>query len=315
MRKLKFSFKFNMLSAFTGGVILFICYLFSPFYPQKETTPFFSVLIPTYNRAHLLPQAIDSILRQSYQNFELIILDDGSSDNTAELLKTYQQKHPFIYVHQHKKNQGVAHARNKLTQLARGKYIALLDSDDVAHPDWLKLMYQFIQKNPHIDLIIAHKEQLTNEDQKKDTFSPLASRIFVANSFENVGNVFSTAFVKKHHITYDTQLVCGEDYDFWAQMILKGAKIDTLDDETPLVKINRHNLSNSSYQQQCNNAQKQVQQKFQKALNLFIEDNKVGECQIFMHFNEKYPTVFSQKIKDEKRYCPYFLKLKQETQK
>lgn len=162
-------------------------------------------------------------------------------------------------------------------------------------------------------MIIPNKKSENSNIVKDNIIEPLASKIFVANSFENVGNVFSTAFIQKHNITYDTNLICGEDYDFWAQMILKGAKIDTLDNQIPLLSIRRHNTNGSQYEKECQNTKKQVQQKFQKALNFFVGDNKIGECKIFMHFNEKYPDVFSQKIKDEKKYCPYLLKLNQKT--
>lgn len=89
--------------------------------------PQVSVIIPTYNCARYLPEAIDSVLAQSFQDFEIIVIDDGSTDNTAEVLQSYGDRLRVIY----QQNQGVALARNQGIQAAQGQWIAFLDADDV----------------------------------------------------------------------------------------------------------------------------------------------------------------------------------------
>jgi len=91
-----------------------------------------SVIIPTYNRALLLSRAVQSVLDQTYQDFELIIIDDGSTDNTGEVINSFHNK-KIKYI-QHKKNEGAATARNRGIRASRGEYIAFLDSDD----EWLQ---------------------------------------------------------------------------------------------------------------------------------------------------------------------------------
>jgi glycosyltransferase involved in cell wall biosynthesis len=96
-----------------------------------------SVIIPTYNRCKFVQEAIDSVLAQTYTNFELIVVDDGSTDGTGEVIQSkYQGK--LIYIWQ--KNQGRSKARNLGISISTGKYLAFLDSDDKWHPE--KLMNQ-----------------------------------------------------------------------------------------------------------------------------------------------------------------------------
>jgi len=95
---------------------------------MNEKNPTVSVIIPTYNRAHTIGRAIKSVLNQTYQDFEIIVVDDGSTDNTEEVVKSFRDKR-IRYI-QHKKNKGAAAARNTGIKSAKGKYIAFQDSDD-----------------------------------------------------------------------------------------------------------------------------------------------------------------------------------------
>ncbi len=98
--------------------------------------PLFSIIIPTYNRCHLLWRAINSVLSQTYPFFELLIIDDCSTDKTKELIEIYTD--PRLKYFKLQKNQGVSHARNYALKKAQGKYIAYLDSDNEWHKDFLE---------------------------------------------------------------------------------------------------------------------------------------------------------------------------------
>jgi len=95
--------------------------------------PTVSVIIPTYNRAHLIGRAIQSVLNQTFQDFEIIIIDDSSTDNTDDIIKEFQKKDERIKYIKHNKNKGGSAARNTGIKIAKGEYIAFLDSDD----EWL----------------------------------------------------------------------------------------------------------------------------------------------------------------------------------
>src|SRR5215831_6951377 len=98
-------------------------------------TPRVSVIIPVYNRAKYVGEAINSILTQSFTNFELLLIDDGSTDESVEIMRSYTD--PRIRLVCNERNLGIPKTRNKAIQLARGDYIAILDSDDAALADRL----------------------------------------------------------------------------------------------------------------------------------------------------------------------------------
>lgn len=108
-----------------------------------ESFPFFSIIIPTYNRAYLLPTAIESVLKQTFINWELIIIDDGSTDNTEEMVNSFQDKRIHYY---YQKNQERCIARNNGISKALGKYICFLDSDDYYLTNRLELLYDDLTK-------------------------------------------------------------------------------------------------------------------------------------------------------------------------
>ncbi len=125
---------------------------------SPTTLPTFSVIIPTYNRAHTLPRAIESVLAQSFTDYELIVVDDGSSDETAKILERY----PIRMIRQ--PNSGVSAARNRGIEAARGQIIALLDSDDEWKEEKLQNHYDFFQANPEYK--IHQTEEIWIKDGK-----------------------------------------------------------------------------------------------------------------------------------------------------
>ena len=113
---------------------------------NKNQQPIFSVILPTYNRAHLLGRAIHSVLAQTYQDFELIIIDDASSDNTQEVVEAFQDNR-IVYI-QRDHNGGSSATRNTGICRARGKYVSFLDDDDEFLPTFLAQTYQVFEPLP-----------------------------------------------------------------------------------------------------------------------------------------------------------------------
>lgn len=124
--------------------------------------PFFSVIIPTYNRESVLPRAVESVLAQSYQSFELIIVDDGSTDKTFQYLQGLKDPKVRLIA---LKNGGVSRARNEGVRISQGEWIAFLDSDDEWLAEKLNIQYRFIQEHP--DYKIHHGEEIWIRNGKR----------------------------------------------------------------------------------------------------------------------------------------------------
>ena len=113
---------------------------------------FFSVIIPTYNRAHLISNTIDSVLAQTHPHFELIIVDDGSTDNTKQVIADRYGNNPVV-IYFYKQNEERGAARNYGLKQAKGDFVIFFDSDDLMKPDYLETINKIIIENPKVKLL------------------------------------------------------------------------------------------------------------------------------------------------------------------
>lgn len=188
--------------------------------PKNLNTPLVSVIIPTYNRAWTLKKAIDSVLDQDYKNFELIVVDDGSTDDTEALIKTYEKS---IKVIQQPNNLGVSAARNKGISVSSGSLIAFLDSDDSWYPKKLSTQVEFFNANP--DALICQTEEVWIRDGKKvnpkKKHQKLSGMIFIPSLALCLVSP-SAVMMRKNLFAkvdgFDESLPACEDYDLWLRI-------------------------------------------------------------------------------------------------
>jgi glycosyltransferase involved in cell wall biosynthesis len=177
--------------------------------------PFFSVIIPTYNRANFLYKAIESVLSQTYKGFELIIIDDGSTDNTKEIISKYQDER-IIYFYQENKERSAA--RNQGIALSSGKYICFLDSDDYYLNNRLELLYKEIEKLNfpivffYTGILYFSEGTFTKKEEvNKGEENPLE---FFVRAIIGVPQVcISISILNKYK--FNTELIVGEDMELW----------------------------------------------------------------------------------------------------
>ena len=124
---------------------------------QLLEQPLVSVIIPTYNRADLIGHTLESVINQSYRNLEIIVIDDGSVDNTEEVVKAIGDSR-IRYI-RHQTNCGGSTARNTGVEAARGEYIAFLDSDDIWVPNKIQLQLASIQMHPHSERVVSYTQR------------------------------------------------------------------------------------------------------------------------------------------------------------
>ena len=120
---------------------------------KKSSMPLLTVLMPVYNAEKFLAESINSILSQTYSDFELLILDDGSTDNSLKIIKVYAKEDKRIKILVNKTNQGEARCRNILLKNSKTKFIAWMDSDDISLEDRLQTQMDFLKQNPKIDAV------------------------------------------------------------------------------------------------------------------------------------------------------------------
>ncbi|MFA5038111.1 MAG: glycosyltransferase [Candidatus Omnitrophota bacterium] len=164
-----------------------------------------SVIIPTYNCAKFLPDALDSVLKQTFQDFEIIVVDDGSTDNTRGLIKSYMDKHPGKINYVYQENMGLACARNTAIRHSKGEYIAILDADDMFMPNRLEEEIQAFERNPGIGVVHANISWLSEEGGVLST--PKRNKKVLS------GNIFNAIFLRDAHVSISTILVKKECFD------------------------------------------------------------------------------------------------------
>jgi glycosyltransferase involved in cell wall biosynthesis len=196
-----------------------------------------SIIIPTYNRAHLLPRAINSVIEQTYPHWELIIVDDGSTDETNEVVKPYLQDTRIKYFL--KKNTGAADSRNFGVAQARYEWVTFLDSDDEAKPQWLESYIGQLRIAP---IISCGKEVYNEKAELIDVVIPKQNLSFTAGLFNS-----GTYILKKNLFDavggFDPKLRSGQHTELFVRIIsyINENSIRTHVIEKPLVKIHIHN--------------------------------------------------------------------------
>ncbi len=182
--------------------------------------PKVSVIIPTYNRLPMLKEAVDSVLAQDVEDMELIVVDDGSTDGTADEIKRYGGR---VKLFQHAVNKGVSAARNKGILHARGKYIAFLDSDDLWVKGKLKIQVTFLDDNPHYPLcytdeIWIRKGKRVNPMLKHAKYSGWIFEKCLPLCIISPSSVMIKRTLFSRVGLFDEALPVCEDYDFWLRI-------------------------------------------------------------------------------------------------
>jgi teichuronic acid biosynthesis glycosyltransferase TuaG len=197
----------------------------------------YSVVIPAYNAEATIAASIDSCLQQSYRPYEIIVVDDCSTDNTAEIIKSYDDQVRYTQLI---KNAGPSVARNKGMDIATGDYIAFLDHDDKWHKDKLALITSILEAQPGIDFIY-HPFTLENIDNIRLPESGTVYRMpFMKLLARNVIGTPCVVMKRSIPLRFEQTMRYTEDYDLWLRIGYK-YKLHFID--IPLTQINRPVLS------------------------------------------------------------------------
>lgn len=252
-----------------------------------------SVLSPVYNTALYIEECVQSILRQSFSDYEFLICDDGSTDDTLKILSSFRD--PRIRILKNKRNEDIPRTRNSLLQEAKGKYIAWLDADDVAYPDRLERQLAFLEKNSDVFLLSGWQRMIGEKGEY------LSSSLYYPGLYENpypyeVKNIpeallfgcpvlMSTVMMRNtNEFLFDPELPPSEDYEFFIR-ISRRHKI-VIEDEY-FVKYRLHRMNSHKNQEKQKVAIKKIFENNLKYYGLREDDDISSYQDIFYCRYEK----------------------------
>ena len=228
--------------------------------------PLVSVVMSTYNRAQALPIAIESILNQTFQDFEFIIIDDGSTDDTWNVIQSYAKKDSRIVPLKNEVNKGLIYSLNRGLDTARGKYIARMDDDDESVP--FRLERQVLAMNEHPDITVLGAAMFYSKDvAKKQSGSPVIDNPdeVELNSYFTSGVSHPTVimrrdFLNKHHLRYNPKYLHAEDSGLWKDVLNAGGKISNMKEALLYFGVAKNVIKPPAYHSIQNETYKAIQQ-------------------------------------------------------
>lgn len=192
---------------------------------MEKNAPEISVIVPVYNARQYLAKCIDSILSQTFTDFELLLIDDGSPDRCGEICDEYARKDRRIRVF-HQENKGVSAARNVGMEAMTGRYLAFIDADDWAYPDYLRYLYEALPMNGGSGLIVQgfrcfdargadmQVKSLPNRLYEEKDFGRAICECNLAEWGYSASKLYKVDVIRNNHLRFDTRIHCLEDLLF-----------------------------------------------------------------------------------------------------
>lgn len=214
--------------------------------------PLVSIVMPAYNAEKYIREAVESILGQSYKNIELIIVDDGSNDNTLEMIKTFKDKRLFVFVND--KNRGISYTTNRGLKKSNGKYIALMDDDDIAERDRIKIQVDHLEADPQIDILGGRTTYIDGQGRvlyyggipRHNPKYIQAILLFNCMDFMNSTAMIRKDFIIKNNLSYEEDCYGMQDFKFYIESSKLG-KISTVNDFLLKHRIHSNNETERNF--------------------------------------------------------------------
>ena len=193
---------------------------------QQSDCKLVSVIIPVYNMDSFVQEALDSVLASDYPNFEVIVVDDGSTDNSNAILREYERKNSRIHLFS-QPNRGVSSARNKALEEAKGDYILPVDADNIILPHFITSAVEAIEANPSVKVVVPRIEYFGKKSGEwilPDYSLSLLARKNIIDNCALYRRMDALEFGG-----YCTEVPTREDWDFWISMLKNGGEVFFLD--------------------------------------------------------------------------------------
>jgi glycosyltransferase involved in cell wall biosynthesis len=210
--------------------------------------PEVSVILPAFNSGKYIGRAIESVLRQTFSDFELIVVNDGSTDNTEQVVQSFSDQR-IRYV-KNPKNEGLIHSLNRAIDLSRGKYIARMDGDDICQPARFAKQKLFLDQNQEVAVVASTIEFINELEEKtgdwkldKQTITPeqIKRTILKENCIAHPTVMMRSEIIKE--LKYQRYQENIEDYDLWLRILGRGDKIAKIDEPLLLYRIHANSIT------------------------------------------------------------------------
>ena len=237
-----------------------------------------TVLMPVYNSEKYLHEAIESILNQTFSDFDFLIMDDGSIDKSLEIAKSYTDER--IKIIENVQNLGIITTLNKGLKIAKGKYIARMDSDDVCFPTRLEKQVDFLDKHPEISIIGSNVQVIDGNSKFIRTMSfPKESELIKWHLFFYTPVAHPTVLARREVLIklggYNSQCQYVEDYELWLRAS-KDYKFENISEELLYYRSHNNSVSVSHQQAQEKNASYYLQSYCLKSLSLNLSTSDIN---------------------------------------
>ena len=216
--------------------------------------PKISVIMSVYNGEDYLTEAIDSVINQSFTEWELIVINDCSTDSTSEILGKYAAQDERIKVYTNEVNLRLPSSLNKAMSYAKGKYIARMDADDICLPERLEKQYNYMEENSDVALSSCRFMTIKNGvissggcGGKSDANS-VKALLLVTNPILHPGIIAKAEIIKE--LKYDKNFTCTEDMELWTRFVMAGYKVEILSEYLMIYRLHDKQITQTTLEKQ-----------------------------------------------------------------
>jgi len=279
-----------------------------------SATPLVTVLMTVYNGAEYLKTSVNSIVTQTFEDFELLIVNDHSTDNSVEIIESFNDKR-FV-IHNNKRNLGQTKSLNIGLKHAKGKYVARMDADDMAFPLWLEKLVKFFEKHQECAAIGSQAIVIDSTGRTKKTrmvpgsFHEIIFRIFFDSPMNHVSVLLNRELILKNG-GYNEEFKVTQDYELWSSLIRNNYSIINIPDV--LVSYRVHS-SSKGFLEASKRALEEMSETIFRNIHSFTDlkltfDDAVGLCKLFYHTHDLNPEEFERA---EKNFLSIYCNMKEE---
>jgi len=256
-----------------------------------------TVLMPVYNGEKFLAEAIDSILCQTFKDFEFLIINDGSTDKTKEIIQSYTD--PRIRYVENEKNIKLIASLNKGLDLAKGRYIARMDADDISLPERLEKQFSFMEKNSEIGFCGTKANVFEGKLLKKfpETDDDIRIRMFFFNHIPHPSVMLRKSVLVQNNLKYDKNYIHAEDYALWLQM-LKFTNVYIIQETLVLHRLHENQISEIYNKEQYSTARK-IRLELLSKLGISPTEQELFLYEDYLEKNYPWDRINYSNIKEE----------------